>query len=104
MKKIIRSLTRQPPARIIALGFALAILLGAVLLKLPVSVRDTATVTWTDALFTSTSAVCVTGLIAVDSAESFTPFGQVILAALIQMGGLGVPWCGRPSTWTASRE
>ena len=94
MKTIVKTITKQPPARIIALGFALAILLGAALLKLPISVRDTATVTWTDALFTSTSAVCVTGLIAVDSAESFTPFGQAVLLTLIQVGGLGVTSVG----------
>lgn len=104
MKTITHFLKKQPPARIIALGFALAILLGAVLLKLPVSVRDTATVSWTDALFTSTSAVCVTGLIAVDSAESFTPFGQVILAALIQMGGLGVTSIGMGLALAAGRR
>ena len=75
MKSIVKFFTKQPPARIIALGFALAILLGAALLKLPISVRDTASVSWTDALFTSTSAVCVTGLIAVDTADTFTPFG-----------------------------
>lgn len=85
---------KQPPARIIAAGFALVILLGAVLLMLPVSVRPTAQLSAIDALFTSTSAVCVTGLIAVDSAETFTPFGQLVLAALIQVGGLGVTSIG----------
>ena len=76
MNTVTHFLKKQPPARIIALGFALVIALGAVLLKLPVSVRDTATVTWVDALFTSTSALCVTGLIAVDTAETFTPLSQ----------------------------
>lgn len=104
MKSILRSLQKQPPARIIALGFALAILLGAALLKLPVSVRDTATVSWTDALFTSTSAVCVTGLIAVDSAETFTPFGQAVLLALIQVGGLGVTSIGMGLAIAAGRR
>lgn len=104
MRSIGKFFTRQPPARIIALGFALAILLGAVLLKLPVSVRDTATVSWTDALFTSTSAVCVTGLIAVDSAESYTPFGQAVLLALIQVGGLGVTSIGMGLALAAGRR
>lgn len=104
MKTVSQLFKKQPPARIIALGFALAILLGAALLKLPVSVRDGATVSWTDALFTSTSAVCVTGLIAVDSAESFTPFGQAILLALIQVGGLGVTSIGMGLALAAGRR
>ena len=75
MKSILRFFKRQPPARLIALGFALVILLGAGLLLLPVAARPGVTVSWVDALFTSTSAVCVTGLIAVDTADTFTPFG-----------------------------
>lgn len=104
MKSIIHSLKQQPPARIIALGFALVILLGAALLKLPISVRDTATVSWTDALFTSTSAVCVTGLIAVDTADTFTPFGQAVVAGLIQVGGLGVTSIGMGLALAAGRR
>ena len=104
LKRFLIFIKRQPPARIIALGFALAILLGAALLKLPVSVRDTATVSWVDALFTSTSAVCVTGLIAVDSAESFTPFGQAVLVGLIQIGGLGVTSIGMGLALAAGRR
>lgn len=104
MRSIGKFFTRQPPARIIALGFALTILLGAVLLKLPVSVRDTATVSWTDALFTSTSAVCVTGLIAVDTADTFTPFGQAVVVALIQVGGLGVTSIGMGLALAAGRR
>ena len=85
---------RQPPGRLIAAGFALVILAGAVLLMLPVSVRDSAQVTPIDALFTSTSAVCVTGLIAIDTADHFTVFGRTIVALLIQVGGLGVTSVG----------
>lgn len=87
-------LKKQPPGRLIALGFAAVILLGAVLLLLPVSVRADAVVTPIDALFTSTSAVCVTGLIAIDTADHFTFFGQVVVAGLIQIGGLGVTSVG----------
>ena len=76
------------------MGFALVILLGTALLLLPVSVKDGATVTFIDALFTSTSAVCVTGLIAIDVADHFTAFGQTVVAALIQIGGLGVTSIG----------
>ena len=87
-------LKKQPPGRLIVLGFALVILLGTGLLLLPVSVRDDAHVSFIDALFTSTSAVCVTGLIAIDVADHFTAFGQTIVAALIQIGGLGVTSIG----------
>ena len=76
------------------MGFALVILFGALLLLLPVSVREDAVVTPIDALFTSTSAVCVTGLIAIDTADHFTAFGQGVVAALIQVGGLGVTSVG----------
>ena len=85
---------KQPTGRLIALGFALVILIGAGLLLLPVSVRPDAEVSFIDALFTSTSAVCVTGLIAIDTADHFTFFGQAVLAGLIQIGGLGVSSVG----------
>lgn len=85
---------KQPPARLITLGFAFVILLGTVLLKLPVSIREGAEVSWINALFTSTSAVCVTGLIAIDTAEHFTVFGSAVVAMLIQIGGLGVTSVG----------
>lgn len=90
----IRFIKRQPPGRLIAMGFALVILLGALILLLPVSVRPDAEVSFVDALFTSTSAVCVTGLIAIDVADHFTPFGQAVVAVLIQVGGLGVTSVG----------
>ena len=73
------------PTRIIALGFLLAILAGSLLLSLPFSVRDGVQLRYIDALYTSTSAVCVTGLIAVDSYDTFTPIGQFILGMLIQI-------------------
>ena len=85
---------KQPPGRLIAAGFAMLILFGAVLLLLPLSVRGDAEVHVIDALFTSTSAVCVTGLIAIDVADHFTTFGQAVVAVLIQVGGLGVTSIG----------
>lgn len=85
---------KQSPARLITLGFAGVILLGAILLMLPVSVRPGASVDWINALFTSTSAVCVTGLITIDTAEHFTVFGRTVVALLIQIGGLGVTSVG----------
>lgn len=94
MKKIIMYIKNQPPVRMIAVGFALVILIGALLLLLPVSVREGAEVSGIDALFTSTSAVCVTGLIAIDTADHFTAFGQAVVALLIQIGGLGVTSIG----------
>ena len=90
----IRYFKKMPPGRLIALGFALVILAGALILKLPVSVWPDAEVSFVDALFTSTSAVCVTGLIAIDVAHHFTPFGQAVVAVLIQIGGLGVTSVG----------
>lgn len=61
---------------------------------MPFSVRDGAELSYIDSLYTSTSAVCVTGLIAVDAGVTFTPIGQTILALLIQIGGLGVTTIG----------
>ncbi len=91
---MIRLLKKQSPGRIIALGFALVILIGSVLLILPCSVQDGVEVRYIDTLYTSTSAVCVTGLIAIDAGDTFTPLGQFFLASLIQIGGLGVTAVG----------
>ena len=82
-------ISRLAPGRIIALGFALVILLGSGLLMLPCSIQDGVTVRYIDALYTSTSAVCVTGLIAIDAGDTFTPLGQFFLASLIQVGAWG---------------
>lgn len=94
MKQIVLFIKKQPSGRLIVIGFALVILLGTGLLLLPVSVKEGANVQFIDALFTSTSAVCVTGLIAIDVADHFTTFGQIVVAALIQVGGLGVTSIG----------
>ncbi len=91
---MLKLLKKQPPARIIALGFAAVILIGSLLLSLPFSIKEGKAVSYIDALYTSTSAVCVTGLIAVDAGDTFTPVGQLILAVLIQIGGLGVTAVG----------
>lgn len=77
------------PARILVLGFASFILLGTVLLLLPVSVLPGNKVSLVDALFTATSAVCVTGLAVIDLADNFSVFGKAVIALLIQIGGLG---------------
>ncbi len=94
MRRLINYFKHQPPGRLITMGFALVILLGAVILVMPFSVKEGARVSFIDALFTSTSAVCVTGLIAVDTADHFTAFGQGVVAALVQVGGLGVTSVG----------
>ncbi len=71
-------------------SFALIIMAGTLLLKLPRMVEPGNTLSWLDALFTSTSAVCVTGLAVENTAHYFSPTGQVILLGLIQVGGLGI--------------
>lgn len=91
MKPLTKALT---PPRVIALGFALTILIGSGLLMLPVCVRPGVVLRYIDALYTAASAVCVTGLIAVDAADTFTGLGQTVLGLLIQIGGLGVTTVG----------
>lgn len=81
---------RFTSARIIILGFAGVILLGALLLMLPISSQKHVVTPFLDCLFTSTSAVCVTGLIVHDTATYWTSFGQLIILLLIQIGGMGV--------------
>lgn len=85
---------RQSSGRLIAIGFALLILLGSVILMLPWCLRNDVSLRYIDALFTSASAVCVTGLTVVDTADTFTPLGQAVVGLLIQAGGLGVATVG----------
>ncbi len=91
---MLKNLWKQSPARIIAFGFAAVILIGSGLLMLPCSIREGQTIRYIDALYTATSAVCVTGLLAIDTGTAFSPFGQFLIAALIQIGGLGVTSIG----------
>lgn len=76
-------------ARILLLGFAIIILVGSLLLMLPFSTKEGVDLKFIDALFTATSATCVTGLIVAPTADTFTVFGQVVILLLIQIGGLG---------------
>ncbi len=76
--------------QIIILGFAGVILLGALLLMLPISAAEHCVTPFHDALFTATSAVCVTGLVIHDTGSYWSAFGQTIILTLIQIGGLGV--------------
>ncbi|WP_255298465.1 TrkH family potassium uptake protein [Brevibacillus dissolubilis] len=81
---------RLHPAQTLVLGFAGLIMAGALLLMLPIATQDGQGLGFVDALFTATSAVCVTGLVVVDTGSTFTKFGQILLLFLIQMGGWGV--------------
>ena len=76
--------------RIIVYGFLFVILTGSFLLMLPIATQDGQGASFLDALFTSTSAVCVTGLVVKDTATYWTQFGQLVIITLIQIGGMGV--------------
>lgn len=81
---------RLTSSQIIVLGFLGAILLGAFLLMLPISTADGKGATFADAVFTATSATCVTGLVVQDTATYWSYFGQAVILLLIQVGGMGV--------------
>lgn len=76
------------PAQLFLLSFGCLILIGTILLLLPVS--STKDISFIDAFFTTTSAVCVTGLVVLDTSKDFTLFGQTVIMLLIQAGGLGI--------------
>ncbi len=84
-----RYIVKIHPATLVAAGFLAAIAVGALLLKLPAA-SQSGYIAWMDALFTATSAVCVTGLVVLDTGSHFSIFGQCIILFLIQIGGLGV--------------
>ena len=90
MTRPIKKKKRLSSFQIIILGFVGVILLGALLLMLSISSRGGVVTPFNQTLFTSTSAVCVTGLIVQDTATHWSLFGQIIILALIQVGGLGV--------------
>ncbi|MFE8695907.1 TrkH family potassium uptake protein [Cytobacillus sp. FJAT-53684] len=77
------------PPKIIVLGFAILILIGSFLLTLPIATEDGKGLSFLNALFTATSATCVTGLVVVDTGDTFTMFGELVILSLIQVGGLG---------------
>lgn len=91
---MLEKIKKLSTGRIIALGFMTVILIGSVLLILPCSVQEGQEVHYIDALYTSTSAVCVTGLASIDPGTAFTPLGRFFLGMLIQIGGLGVTTVG----------
>lgn len=78
------------PPRVLALGFGGLIVIGTILLNLPIATQSGESIGFVDALFTAASAVCVTGLVVVNTAEFWSLFGQSVILILIQIGGLGV--------------
>jgi trk system potassium uptake protein TrkH len=82
--------SRLSPLRIIALGWLLIITTGALLLTLPAASSDGSSISFINALFTATSATCVTGLIVLDTGRAFSAFGQLVILILVQTGGLGI--------------
>ncbi len=89
LKSKIRAFFKMTPAKYILLSFACLILVGAFLLCLPVSNANGEWLSFVDALFSSTTSVCVTGLMTIDIATKFTLFGELVVLFLIQLGGLG---------------
>lgn len=80
---------RLNSTRLVALSFGVVILVGALLLALPISARSGESQGLFKALFTATSATCVTGLVVTDTALTWSPFGQAVILLMIQIGGLG---------------
>jgi trk system potassium uptake protein TrkH len=78
------------PAQFVVVGFAVAVAVGTLLLLLPISRRGPGGAAFVDALFTATSAVCVTGLVTVDTPVYWSGFGQAVILGLIQVGGFGI--------------
>ncbi len=89
MLKKLKPISRPNSPTIIALSFLIVILLGTILLSLPIASRHQR-LNIVDALFTATSATCVTGLVVVDTGRHFTLFGQLVILVLLQVGGLGI--------------
>jgi len=83
-------LRRRHPAQLIVFAFAAGVLVGTGLLLLPFATTGLGGASFTTALFTSTSALCVTGLVVVDTPTYWTHFGQVVILGLIQIGGIGI--------------
>ncbi|MBM4040863.1 MAG: hypothetical protein FJ290_20370 [Planctomycetes bacterium] len=89
VRRLVGRLWRHPAPLLVG-SFAGAILLGTALLALPIASESKQSIGVVNALFTATSAVCVTGLTVLDTGTAFTLFGQVVILALIQLGGLGI--------------
>jgi trk system potassium uptake protein TrkH len=92
------------PPQLIALSFASAIAVGTLVLALPLAHVPGARIGWLEALFTATSAVCVTGLVVVSTGDDFNAVGQAVIMVLIQMGGLGVLTVGTLLAFVTGRR
>ena len=104
MKSKIQQGKRRRGTGIIAAGFLLVILAGAVLLMLPVSSADRSFTNPLDAVFTAVSATCVTGLVTLDTAH-WSLFGQIVILIMIQTGGLGFMTVAvSPQCWSGGRS
>lgn len=90
--------------QVIVYGFALVILTGSLFLMLPMATRDGQGASFLDAIFTSTSAVCVTGLVVHDTATYWSAFGQTVIILLIQIGGMGVVTVAAAVTMVSGRK
>ncbi|AOR23973.1 TrkH family potassium uptake protein [Clostridium taeniosporum] len=89
MAKVLTKKSRLNAVQVLAIGFALVILVGALILTLPISSVSGESTNFIDAIFTSTSAVCVTGLVTLDTGTYWSTFGQVVIIILIEIGGMG---------------
>lgn len=94
LKPFNRRIQRMSPTQFIIIGYLTTILIASFLLIMPVSIQDGAELSWFEALFTSTSAVSVTGLTVVNTYATFTPIGNLILIILFQIGGIGIMTLG----------
>jgi trk system potassium uptake protein len=90
LARLTRWFRERHPAQLIVSAFAAGVLIGAALLLLPVATTGAERASLTTALFTSTSALCVTGLVVVDTPTYWSSFGQVVILGLIQVGGMGI--------------
>lgn len=88
-KKVNKKMLRLAPTQIIAITFAVIILLGTTLLMLPISSQNGQSAGFRPALFTATSATCVTGLVLYDTGAQWSSFGQAVILCMIEIGGLG---------------
>lgn len=90
IKLLHMGLKKIKPTQILSFGFAFLILAGGILLSLPAASKSGESIGLLNALFTATSAICVTGLVVVDTYTQFSIFGQIVIMVLIQIGGLGI--------------
>ncbi|MEV8638779.1 potassium transporter TrkG [Streptosporangium sp. NPDC051023] len=88
MKNVLRQI--NTPSRVVVTAFLVVVLTGSALLSLPIAVEAGRQASWTSALFTATSAVCVTGLAVQDTATHWTFFGELVIMVLMQIGGFGI--------------